>query len=112
MKLGNARYGLCLAGYGKKCHREVECMAMGCVPVVASEVDMDSYAVPPVEGVHYLRVKGPAEIRAKMSEISADVWETMSAACHDWWLKNASAEGMWKLTQRLAYGSTSASESA
>ena len=108
-RLGNARYGLCLAGYGKKCHREIECMGMGTVPVVAPEVDMDSYAVPPVEGVHYLRVKSAADIKEKISKVSASEWESMSAACHDWWLKNASAGGLWTLTKRLAY---SASESA
>ena len=109
LRLGNAHYGLCLAGYGKKCHREIECMGMGTVPVVAPEVDMDSYAVPPVEGIHYLRVKDVAEVQEKISKVSASDWESMSAACHDWWLKNASAEGLWLLTKQLAY---SASESA
>jgi len=102
-RLQNARFGLCLAGYGKKCHREIECMAMGCVPVVAPEVDMDSYAVAPVEGVHYLRVKGPAEIKAKIGAMSAGDWEVMSAACFGWWRENCSAEGMWTLTRALAY---------
>ena len=102
-RLQGARYGLCLAGYGKKCHREIECMAMGCVPIVAAEVDMDSYAVAPIEGLHYLRVSGPAEIAAKIAAVSAADWEKMSAACHEWWLKNASAEGLWELTKKLAF---------
>jgi len=102
-KLQNACYGLCLAGYGKKCHREIECMAMGCVPIVAAEVDMDSYAVPPVEGVHYLRVKTPAEVKEKIGAVSAETWEKMSVACFDWWRQNCSAEGMWALTRALAY---------
>jgi hypothetical protein len=105
-KLQNARYGLCLAGYGKKCHREIECMAMGCVPIVATEVDMDSYAVPPVEGVHYLRVKTPAEVKEKTGAVTAEAWEKMSVACFDWWRQNCSAEGMWGLTRALAYEAT------
>ena len=107
-KLQDARFGLCLAGYGKKCHREIECMAMGCIPVVAPEVDMNSYAVPPVEGVHYLRVANPAAVSTKIATISEEAWEKMSAACYDWWLQNCSAGGLWELTKRLAY---SASES-
>ena len=99
--LTNAKFGLCLAGYGYKCHREVECMAMGCVPVVAPEVDMTNYADPPVEGLHYFRVETPAEAKAVLAT-TAERWMVMSAACRDWWARNASVEGMWELTQRLS----------
>ena len=99
-RLANAKYGLCLAGYGNKCHREIEGMAMGCVPVVSSEVDMSSYAEPPEEGLHYFRVKSPEEARIAIS-ITPDRWTVMSAACRDWWQRNASADGSWALTNRL-----------
>ena len=100
-RLRGSLFGLCLAGYGKKCHREMECMAMGCVPVVAPEVDMDSYAVPPVEGVHYLRVSDPDDLQKKTEAMDEAAWEAMSAAAFQWWKENASAEGMWELTKRL-----------
>jgi hypothetical protein len=93
--LAQAKWGLCLAGFGKKCHREIECMAMGCVPIVGPEVDMDNYADPPVEGVHYLRAATPADV------VKPDNWEKMSAACKDWWRRNASVEGSWRLTHEL-----------
>ena len=99
-RLTFAKYGLCLAGYGTKCHREIECMAMGCVPVVAPEVDMSSYADPPVEGLHYFRVKTPEEAKLVI-QVTAERWTVMSAACRDWWARNASVEGMWSLTSRL-----------
>ena len=101
-RLRGSLFGLCLAGYGKKCHREIECMAMGCVPCVAPEVDMDSYAVPPVEGVHYLRVAGPEELLQKTEAMGEAEWEAMSVAGSIWWKENASAEGMWGLTKKLA----------
>lgn len=101
-RLASARYGLCLAGYGKKCHREIECMAMGCVPIVAPEVDMDSYAEPPQVGVHYFRVLGPVEARHVVDDITPERWAAMSAACRDWWARNASVEGSWALTKKLA----------
>ena len=100
-KLASSHYGLCLAGYGYKCHREIECMAMGCVPIVAPEVDMENYAEPPQEGLHYFRVKGPEEIAPLIKSITAERWMVMSAACHDWWLRNASVDGMWTLTKNL-----------
>jgi hypothetical protein len=100
-KLASARFGLCLPGYGYKCHREVECMAMGCVPVVSSEVDMDSYANPPVEGVHYLRVSAPEDLAGAVAAVSKESWEKMSAAGRVWWSENASCEGSFQLTVRL-----------
>ena len=99
--LANAKFGLCLAGYGKKCHREVECMAMGTVPVCSSDVDMESYANKPQEGVHYIRVESPEEISIKVASFTESEWQTMSAACKQWWKENCSAEGSWKLTQKL-----------
>ena len=99
-RLAGAKFGLCLAGFGKKCHREIECMAMGCVPVVAPEVDM-TYADPPEEGVHYFRVSSAAEAK-KIAETPEERWVAMSAACRAWWQRNASAEGAWKLTESLA----------
>ncbi len=102
--LASAKYGLCLSGYGPKCHREVECMAMGTVPIVAPEVDMENYANPPVEGVHYLRASSPAHAKALLDSQTQDQWERMSNACKAWWKANASAEGMWRLTEQLYRG--------
>lgn len=100
--LAQSRFGLCLAGYGPKCNREIECMAVGTVPLVAPDVDMVKYAVPPQEGIHYLRLKTfePEEAR-QVIKISEDQWKTMSEAAHQWWKENSSAEGLWALTKSL-----------
>ena len=103
-KLAEARFGLCLAGYGFKCHREVECMAMGCVPVCAPEVDMDSYAQPPVAGVHYLRAGTPEEALDLIEAMDEATWTKMSLAGRAWWKENCSCEGSFKLTQKLVVG--------
>jgi hypothetical protein len=102
-RLADARFGLCLAGFGRKCHREIECMAMGTVPVVAPDVDMTHYAEKPVEGVHYLRLQSfdPAEALSCISKIDETQWKTLSENAHAWWIQNCSAEGMWKLTKSL-----------
>jgi hypothetical protein len=76
-------------------------MAMGTVPIVAPEVDMSNYANPPEEGLHYLRVSSPEEVGKVVAEITGERWTVMSNACRDWWLKNASVDGMWALTQAL-----------
>jgi len=100
-KLGSTRFGLCLPGYGFKCHREIECMAMGCVPLVSEWVDMSSYANPPVQGKHYFRLKNSRDIPAVVASVSKESWEEMSAACRLWWAENASCKGSFELTRRL-----------
>lgn len=100
-RLSTAKWGLCLAGFGKKCHREIECMAMGCVPVVAPEVDMDNYADRPVEGLHYIRVQSPDDMN-KLKDIRADEWQKMSDAGKAWWAKNCSVKGLWDLTSNAS----------
>jgi hypothetical protein len=103
-QLAKSKFGLCMAGYGYKCNREVECMALGTVPVCAPDVDMDGYANPPQEGVHYIRLKSfdPEGVAAHLSEMSQEDWQRMSEACQKWWKENASAEGLWALTMALA----------
>jgi hypothetical protein len=75
-------------------------MAMGCVPVVAPEVDMDNYANPPVEGIHYIRVGSPADMTA-LKDFDAGRWKAMSDSAKAWWAKNCSAKGLWELTKSL-----------
>lgn len=103
-QLAQSKFGLCLAGYGAKCNREIECLALGTVPVVAPDVDMDCYAVPPKENVHYIRLQStdPEETKRQLQSITQEVWETMSAAGHQWWKEHASAEGLWNLTCKLS----------
>ena len=102
-KLAHAKFGLCMAGFGPKCNREIECMALGTVPVVAPDVDMDDYAVPLVESVHYIRLVSwdPSDAKALVGNISQDRWMELSAAGQQWYKENASVSGLWNLTQRL-----------
>ena len=78
-------------------------MALGTVPVVAPDVDMENYVNPPQEGVHYLRLKTFDPEEAKIAvHMSDEKWKEMSMASHSWWKVNASAMGLWNLTQNLA----------
>lgn len=97
-KLSNARFGLCLAGYGNKCNREIEYMACGTVPIVTEGVDMKHYLRPPKEGTHYFVAKAPEDVARIVRETSKETWEHMSFNCHTWWRENASAEGLFRLT--------------
>jgi len=96
MKIRNARYGLCLRGYGSKCHREVELMAFGTVPIITPEVSIQSYMDPPQENIHYISVAAPEELQEKISNISKEKWEEMSQSCYVWYQRNVYSKNCWE----------------
>lgn len=93
-RLGHSKYGLCLRGYGSKCHREVELMALGTVPLVTPEVSIDSYYDPPVEGVHYFRVNTKDDVTRIVDTTTETEWNAMSNACSEWYMKNVHSRNM------------------
>ena len=95
-KLSKSRYGLCLRGFGSKCHREVELMALGTIPIVTPEVSIDSYQNPPIEGTHFLRVAKPEELKPLLEGITEEEWTNMSKACVEWFMNNIHSEKGWE----------------
>lgn len=97
-KLCSSKFGLCLGGVGPKTHREIECMACGCVPIVTDEISMKSYITPPIEGIHYLRAKTPDDVKKQIHACTPEQWSRMSVACRNWWRTYASVEGLFRAT--------------
>ena len=95
MKLRNSRYGLCLRGYGSKCHREVELMAFGTVPIVTPEVTVSSYMESLIENTHYILVKSPEELKEQITNIDEEQWNKMSSACYEWYQRNVHSKNCW-----------------
>jgi hypothetical protein len=103
-KLAEARFGLCLRGYGVKCHREVELMAFGTVPIVTPHVNTTAYQEPLLEGVHYVRAEAPAEVSRVLAAVTPEQWAVMSANCKDWYMRNVHSDNMWRTFMgRLLY---------
>ena len=104
-KLRNSKFGLCLRGYGSKCHREVECMALGTVPLITPEVSIDSYLDPPEEKKHYFKVNCPEDITEIIRTTDKDTWIRMSNACQLWFKKNVHSDNFWNnLISSMLYG--------
>jgi hypothetical protein len=97
-KLCSARFGLSLPGNGQKCNREIEYFACGCVPIIVDGVDMKSYLVPPIEGIHYFKASTPDDVKRIVKNTSPSKWAAMSAAGRNWWRNYASVEGLFRLT--------------
>lgn len=96
MKIRNARYGLCLRGYGSKCHREVELMAFGTVPIITKYVSITSYYDKPIENIHYIYVNTPDDLKDKIKNITVEQWNNMSQACYEWYNRNIHSNNSWK----------------
>jgi hypothetical protein len=96
MKLRDSRYGLCLRGFGSKCHREVELMAFGTVPIVTPEVTVSSYMEPLIENTHYILAKDTKELKEKVASINQEQWTTMSKSCYEWYQRNVHSKNCWK----------------
>ena len=99
--LGNSKYGLCLRGYGPKCNREIELLAMGTVPVVTPDVNISNYSEPLIDGVHVIRVANKDDAMDKLGNMDEAKWIEMSEAGYQWWLRNCSVEGSWATTSAL-----------
>jgi hypothetical protein len=95
---------LCLRGYGSKCHREVELMAFGTVPIVTPEVTVESYMEPLVENKHYITVKDEEEFVEKLKVITEDDWNLMSNACYEWYQRNVySKQSFTNMINKILY---------
>lgn len=97
----NSLYGLCLPGYGNKCNREIELMALGTVPVITPGVDITNYYDPPQEGVHYITASTGKELQDKTNSITQQQWCEMSRACREWYQKNCSPDGSFHTTMEI-----------
>jgi len=103
-KMSNARYGLCLRGYGSKCHREVELMALGIVPIITPNVTITSYMNPPKENEHYIKIDYPDELHGKISKIDESKWNEMSLKCAEWYQQNVhSNNSLGMFISRILY---------
>lgn len=99
--LQNAKYGLCIRGYGPKCNREIELLALGTVPIVTNGVEISDYAEPLIDGKHVICVSDHEDAMAKICKISEEKWAEMSEAGFQWWKRNCSVEGSWETTRQL-----------
>ena len=98
--VSNAKFGLCLAGYGPKCNREIEYFGLGVVPIVAPEVDM-TYYNPLTEGKHYFRANNSEEFAKVVKDCSVSQWEDMSNNVREWHDANCSRQGSFNTTLKI-----------
>lgn len=98
--IGSYKYGLCLRGYGPKCHREIELMRFGTIPILTDDYSTKYYNQLQ-EDVHYLKVSSPEELQQKLETIEAKEYKKISSNCKKWYEKNCSPEGSFEVTMEI-----------
>lgn len=96
-KLRTSKFGLCLRGYGSKCHREVELMAFGTVPLLTADVSVD-YINSLQENIHYIKVNSPDDLKVKVDNILESEWKILSDNCIKWYKTNVHSANSWNTT--------------
>jgi len=102
-ELRKSKYGLCLRGFGKKCNREMELLAMGTVPIITADVSL-YFNDPLIENKHYIRIDNPNDYKNKIDSITKEQWTEMSNNCKKWYMKNIhSKNGLNELIKQILY---------
>lgn len=99
-KLSKSKFGLCLAGYGPKCNREIELIGMGVVPLFTPQVDCN-YHEPLVENVHFLRVESPEDLTSKINNTKESDWNRLQKNGQEWFERNCSTKGSFDTTLKI-----------
>ena len=63
-------------------------MALGTVPIITPDVNMSSYANPPIENIHYFKVQNPEQITQVIQSVSEKQWTQLSLNCINWYRSN------------------------
>lgn len=95
--MSNSRFGLSFAGYGCKCNRDIELMALGTVMLRTDGVNVDSYYEPLVEDVHYINVDSKEDILKIVNSVSKERWKIMSKACKEWYIRNCHSSNTFNI---------------
>ena len=98
--LYNSKFGLSLPGFGPKCNREIELMALGTVPILVPGVET-RYHNPIEENIHYLKVNSPEEIPDLINSITEDKWSYMSKNCKEWYNNNCTRKTSFAVTKEI-----------
>lgn len=98
--LRNSRFGLCLRGSGPKCHREIECMSQGAVPILTPGCSL-SYYDPIVPGKHCLFARSVEDVIEIVDKTTEKQWQELSWQARDWYWRNASPIGSFQTTKKI-----------
>lgn len=99
-EIKNAKFGLCLPGYGPKCNREIEYLGSGTVPIITPGCGLD-YHDELKEGVHYLKADTTDDVKRLTESVTKEEWNYLSHNGIMWYNRNCSREGSFNTTKKI-----------
>ena len=94
------KFGLSLPGVGPKCLRDIELIGLGTVPIFTPGVSTQ-YFEPLEKDKHFLFANTPQEVTSVIKNCTEDKWNYMSNNCIEWYQRNCSPLGSYKLTEKI-----------
>lgn len=94
-----SKFALLLPGYGPKCNRDIEAIAMGCIPLVTKGVDT-TYADSWSESMNYLYVDSADDYNRAVN-MSDDELNDIRLRNYKWYADNASPAGSFTTTMDI-----------
>lgn len=99
--MSRTQFAFLLPGYGPKCNRDIEAMAMGAIPVVTPGVSTEYYR-PWVENVNYVSIQTEQDIESlKKLEKNDTLLEKIQRENYKWYLENCSSKGSFETTLEI-----------
>lgn len=100
-RMSSAKFALSLRGFGQKCNREPEALANGCVLMVNSDVDVNSYHEPLVKDRHYKLYETLDDLRAIQMNTTQEEWNYISQNSKAWYERNCSFDGAFTVVESI-----------
>lgn len=95
--IANSKFALCANNYQTKSMMMMDMMALGTVPIVTKNVNVESYISELKEGEHYVSAITCKQLKKKLKGIDEEKWREMSESCKTWYKNNIHSENYWNV---------------
>lgn len=100
--MSRTRFAILLPGYGPKCNRDIEAVAMGAIPVATPGV-CTKYHDEWVEGENYLQINTVDDFE-KVYDTPLNQLQEMQDRNYEWYNRNCTFRGSFETTKKIIEG--------
>ena len=97
--MADSKFALLLPGYGPKCNRDIEAIAMGAIPIVTPGVCTEYYNTWE-EGKNYLRMETVEDLE-RIYDTPNDQLQEMQETNYQWYVDNCTTFSSFYLTKKI-----------
>ncbi len=93
----NSKYSFCVNNSYSKSMMMMDMMALGTVPIITKNINVDEYNSTLKEGKHYVSALSLKQLKKKLKGIDDEKWRDMSESCKNWYKNNIHSENYWNV---------------